>query len=110
MNNQIKILKNVAPFITVFFLPLITLNEAFLTFVIIVLILISLKINYTKDEWKLVIIGILIGFIVEVVTGMFYRIQFWANGSLFGVPTYVPFLWGYGFLIIRRIGNIIIKA
>ena len=104
----INILKNIIPFIIAFFLPLITLNEIILTFVMIFLLAFTMKMDYVKREWELVLIGIVVGFIIEVVTGLIYRLQYWSNGSLFGVPFWVPIMWGYSFLVMRRVGDNIV--
>ena len=37
-----------------------------------------------------------------------YREQFWANTSWLDVPLWLPLAWGMGFIIIRRLGDIIV--
>ncbi len=85
-------------------------NEIIFTFAIIILLLINFKADYHKNEWGLFLIGCIFGLIIEVVLGGIYRLQYWQQGSLFGVPIWLPIVWGYGFVIIRRIGNLIVKS
>ena len=105
-----EILKQLLPFIIAFLVPIFIDNEILFTFIVLLLIGFSLKISYEKKEELLILFGIILGFIIEVVLGLVYRAQFWENASLFGVPIWLPLICGYGFLIIRRIGNLIVKA
>ncbi len=95
--------------IIVFIILTFTRNELIFTLVIAVLLLVNFKIKYNKNEWGLFLIGCLVGFIIEVALGKIYRMQYWQQDSLFGVPVWLPLLWGYGFVFIRRIGNLIVK-
>lgn len=64
--------------------------------------------GFKRREGELLIMGLVAGFAVEVILGAFYREQFWTNASLFGVPVWLPLAWGMGFVIIRRLGDIIV--
>mgnify|MGYP001614106934 CR=1 FL=1 len=105
-----EIVKQLLPFLAAFLVPIFSSSEILFTFIVLLLIGISFKLSYVKNEEFVVLSGIIIGLIIEVVLGLVYRNQFWENASLIGVPIWLPLIWGYGFLIIRRIGNIIIKA
>ena len=57
---------------------------------LLLLIAVSLKISYEKNELRLIALGIVIGLFIEVISGFLYRMQYWENDSLFGVPTWLP--------------------
>ena len=81
-------------------------GELGMAITIIILILAYWQfIDYKLGEWKLFLIGVIAGFIAEVGGDVIYQMQYWVQGSLFGVPLWLPLLWGYGFVFIRRIGN-----
>lgn len=101
----IQLLQLIAVFVVLTF----TRNEIIFTLVIAALLLVNFKIKYNKNEWGLFFIGCLAGFIIEIALGKIYRMQYWQQDSLFGVPVWLPLLWGYGFVFIRRIGNLIVK-
>ena len=83
-------------------------GEVQFTAVIIAILIISLAIRYNEGEWKLFVLGLLLGFFVEVLSGLIYRMQYWKNASLLGVPYWLPIFWGYGFIFIHRIGNAVV--
>ena len=64
--------------------------------------------NYESKEIYLFVLGMFVGLILELV-GNFYLGQKWAEATFFTIPIWLPILWGYGFLIIRRVGNILVK-
>ena len=84
-------------------------NEIIISFAIIILLLLSFKIRYYKKEGLLFLTGAVTGFTLEIVSDLIYKLQYWQEGSLFGIPIWLPILWGYGFIFIRRIGNLIIE-
>ena len=53
-------------------------------------------------------VGFGMGLIIEVGLGQIARTQTFTHASLFGVPFWLPLIWGYGFVIMRRVGNIIV--
>lgn len=96
-------------FVILFFvLETLFRNELLLT---IVVILFGILIAYLPHERKtkiwLWIIGIIVGFTIEVLMGFVSRSQYWNYGSLFGVPLWLPFVWGLGFETIYLLGRYI---
>lgn len=77
-----QILIQFIPFIIAFLIPIVYNNEIFFTLIVLVALGISLKISYEKGEWKVIVLGILLGFLLEVVTGFVYRLQYWNQNSL----------------------------
>ena len=61
--------------------------------------------TYEKREWILAVVGVILGFVIEVGLGLVARQQYWSETFLFSVPVWLPFIWGYAFIIIRRVGN-----
>jgi xanthine/uracil permease len=53
------------------------------------------------------VIGMMLGFIIEVFMGFVSRSQYWNYGSFFGVPLWLPFVWGLGFESIYLLGQFI---
>lgn len=83
-------------------------DEFLFTGILIVFIFLSFKIEYHKREWILFVVGIFFGVLIEVVTASFGRLQHWEHASLFGIPLWLPIVWGYAFIYMRRIGDIVI--
>lgn len=73
--------------------------------VLAILFCVLLLVRREKGELLLFFVGLGTGLIIEVGLGMIARTQHWEYASLFGVPYWLPLIWGYGFVIMRRIGN-----
>jgi hypothetical protein len=93
----------------VWFLLIISRNELLITAGLIIAILATFKIKYYKGEWLFFLIGVIAGIILEVGGDLIYQLQYWQQGSLFGVPLWLPLFWGCAFVFIRRTGNLIVK-
>ena len=108
--NLKEILFQILSLIIAFIILTITKgNELIFTITVIFVLLINFKIKYYKGEWALFFIGLILGFFIEVILGLFYRMQYCQDSTLLGVPIWLPIIWGYAFVFIRRIGSIIIK-
>lgn len=109
-HNFREILIQIASLLLAFIILTITKgNEMIFTLTIILILLINFKIKYNKGEWTLFFIGLLLGFFIEVILGLVYRMQYWENSILLGVPLWLPIVWGYAFVFMRRIGNTIVR-
>ncbi len=84
-------------------------SEIVLTLLALLLTIIIFSIKSYKHEFRVFMLGLLLGFFVEVVLGLFARQQHWDNASLFGVPIWLPIIWGIGFVVITRVGSKIEK-
>lgn len=84
-------------------------QEHLISLALILFLLISLKLSKEKSEWRIFVLGSAIGFLMELMGIYFYKLQYWNEASLFGMPLWLPILWGIGFIYIRRIGNLVIK-
>jgi hypothetical protein len=65
--------------------------------------------NREPGEGILYALGLVSGLIIEVGLGQIARTQHWENASLLGVPYWLPLLWGYGFVVMRRVGNAVVS-
>lgn len=61
-------------------------------------------------EIHLFAFGILMSLIIELGLGLIARSQNWSHASLFGIPFWLPLMWGYGFVVMRRIGNVVVET
>lgn len=84
-------------------------NEFLITISVIVLLICGFFLEYHKGEWSLFIIGIITCIVIEIGGSQIYKLQYWISGSFFSIPLWLPILYGYSFIFIRRIGNIIVK-
>ena len=110
MNNiKDNVLIQLLPLFLVLGLFLFTQKELFIVIGMVLLIGLSFAIKYYANEWKLLLAGIILGFVFEIGGDLIYKAQYWNNASLFGIPFWLPLMWGYGFIFIRRIGNILVK-
>lgn len=77
-------------------------NDYFLTALSVGIIGLSLAITYTKHDSLTFIIGALSMTVSEYIfisTG----VETFVRNSLFGLmPLWLPLLWGYGFIVIKR--------
>ena len=85
-----------------------TQNELIVALWILFLTAAAFYLEYHKNEWKLFLAGIIIGTIIEIGGDAIAKMQFWDDASFFGIPLWLPLIWGYGFIFIRRIGNRIV--
>lgn len=81
-----------------------SLNEIILTFLAIALIFISLVIRRNQGEIKLFFIGIAVGLIIEVALTLIGSTQYFERARFLAVPLWLLVAWGFGFIVITRIG------
>lgn len=84
-------------------------NNILITIALVILTFLCFFLEYHKGEWTLFIMGILLGIISELGGNLVFKLQYWNVESILGIPLWLPVLWGYAFVFIRRIGNIIVK-
>jgi len=66
--------------------------------------------RYYPREWLLFGIGSALGLVFELGGDAIYKLQSWSEGSLFGIPMWLPLFWGLGFVFIRRFGNAVLDV
>ena len=85
-------------------------GERGLTILVILAIIVTLLLRYRHGELLLLTIGILAGGVIEIGLRFVGFQQVWNNASLFGVPYWLPLIWGFGFVVITRLGIYITSA
>jgi len=75
---------------------------------IVVVVAIAFRARYYRGEALLFGVGTVFGLVFELGGDAIYKLQYWSQGSLFGIPAWLPLFWGLGFVFIRRFGNALI--
>jgi len=94
-----------------FFLVLAVLpthNELLICLGVVAVVALAFRITYYRREWALFALGCALGLIFELGGDAIYKLQSWSEGSLFGIPAWLPLFWGLGFVFIRRFGNVVL--
>ena len=84
-------------------------SEVLMTLVYIILLISLFKIKYQIQELKLFFLGVICGIIVEGWGKIIFLFSWQKFNSLLPVPLYIPIAWGFAFIIMHRIGNIMIR-
>jgi hypothetical protein len=91
-----------------FFLAQVYIKTEVPLTLIAVLLCGTLVFGAVKGERYLFALGVGMALIIEIGLGLIARTQVWSHASLFGVPYWLPLMWGYGFVVMRRIGNYVV--
>lgn len=84
-------------------------QEVLASILILGIIALMFYIKYEKNEIYLYLLGVLIGAIIELWGALIVHFQNFTQGSLLGMPLWLPLVWGYAFVAMRRIGNLIVR-
>ena len=102
MKKALTIILNAVPVLIMIGLIPLVANDYLLTLIYVVIIIVSLVVKNTRNDLLVLIFGFFIMIISEylfVSTG----VETFQRNSLFGlIPLWLPFLWGYGFVAIKR--------
>lgn len=102
MKKILAILLNAIPILLMILLIIFVKNDYILTGIYILIIIVSFAVKYEKKEYLFFIFGFIIMIISEylfVSTG----VETFVRNSLFGLmPLWLPFLWAYAFVAIKR--------
>ncbi len=105
MNIKDKILRiilNTIPIILMIIIIPIFKNDYILTGIYIGIITISLLIKYSKNDYLFLIFG----FIIMIISEYFFistGVETFNRNSPFGImPIWLPFLWAYAFVAMKR--------
>jgi hypothetical protein len=94
-----------------FFLVLALLpshREGLIAVGVVAVVATAFRVRYYRREWWLFAVGSALGLVFELGGDAIYKLQSWSEGSLFGIPAWLPLFWGLGFVFIRRVGNTIL--
>ena len=102
MQKILKIFLNSIPVLLMISLIPLVQNDYLLLLLCIVIIITALIINREKNDFLVLIFGfaiMIIGELIFISTG----VETFTRNSLFGLmPIWLPFLWGYSFVGIKR--------
>jgi hypothetical protein len=102
MKKTVLIFQETLPVLLMTALVVVIPNDYWLTAIYLVIISIAFVIKLLPNELLIFILGFIIMFGIEYIfvsTG----VETFVRNSLFGVmPLWLPFLWGYGYVAIKR--------
>lgn len=83
-------------------------RNSMLLFLVYLILTVGL-ILWRRDKKEFIIFGygILIGFIVETIGTQISGYQSFTEPDFLGIPLWLPIVWGYGFVAMKRIGDAI---
>lgn len=106
--------KNITEFplgiIGIMMVPFLNNDEILITDLIIIGAAATLVIRYQKGEFALYATGFPLGTFFEWFGDQVNQLQYWEQTSLFGLPLWLPFFWGFIAIYIRRLGNLIVTS
>jgi hypothetical protein len=108
MSMRTYVMITLAGWVAFFLLQVLVLREIPLTLAALTLCVL-LFIRRESGEVHLFAVGVFLALVIEVGLGLVARSQHWEHASLLGVPYWLPLIWGYGFVVIRRAGNLIVR-
>lgn len=112
-NNVLRLWAPLALYLLIFiFKAVASPGELIVTVVAILAVFITFLLWYNEGEFGLLMLGVMLGMFIEVgLTGVVgERQQIWLEASLFGIPYWLPIMWGIAFVVLPRIGIYIRKA
>ena len=84
-------------------------EDLFVSFIFaVVLTIIAFIFFHKKEDITFFIVGVVIGFATELI-GTQFGIWAHSNPGIIGVPFWVPFIYGFAFLLARRIRDTVFK-
>ena len=102
VNKTFKIFINALPILIMIGLIPLIVNDYLLTLSYVIIIILALLIHRSKNDFLVMIFGFAIMIVSEYIfisTG----VETFNRNSLFGImPLWLPFLWSYGFVAIKR--------
>lgn len=98
-----RLILNALPVLLMILLVPLVRNDWLLTAIYVGIIAVSLLIKRDRRDWVVLLFGFAVMTVVEYVfvsTG----VEAFRRNSLFGLmPVWLPFLWAYGFVAIKRL-------
>lgn len=104
MSERTHLILTIVLWIAFFVFQVLVLSELPLTVLALGLCIILL-LRRVPGELHLFVFGLLMALVIELGLGLVARSQHWDHASLFGIPYWLPLMWGYAFVVMRRVGN-----
>lgn len=103
-----KIFLQIIPvFFGLFFGSFLWHNNYILALVFLTIIIVMLLIKHYPGDIVALILGIVMGLVIEIIGTYFVGYQSFTNPDFFGIPVWLPFAWGYSLMVMKRIGVIV---
>ncbi|RJQ13775.1 hypothetical protein C4553_02730 [Candidatus Parcubacteria bacterium] len=107
-NLYFQIFKQLIPvFFGLLFGSFLWQNNLLLTLVFVGIIAAMLLIEHYPGDIIALLLGIIMGFIIEIIGTSVVGYQSFTNPDFLGIPMWLPFAWGYALMVMKRIGVII---
>ena len=107
MNKTYQIFLNAIPILLMIGLIPFISSDYLLTFLYIVIIFIALTLERTQND----LLILAFGFVIMIASEYLFintGVETFNRNTLFGLmPLWLPFLWGYGFVAIKRLIEIL---
>ncbi len=101
-HKSLKIFLNTIPVLIMIGLIPLVANDYLLTFIYIVIISVALFVKLFRHD----LLALVLGFVVMIIFEYLFistGVETFVRASLFGLmPLWLPFLWAYGFIAIKR--------
>lgn len=108
MDKFSKIFLETLPIVLGIFLSYLLWQNTVLLFLVYLTFTLGLiYLHKDKTEFIIFAYGILIGILVEVVGTKVSGYQSFTKPDFLGIPIWLPIVWGYGFIAMKRIGAIL---
>lgn len=105
--NMTEIIKEILLILLMIILIIFIKNDYLLSGVYIIIIIISFLIKYEKKDLLFLIFGLIIMTIFEYFF-LLTKVETFNRNSLFGImPLWLPILWAYAFVAIKRVINVL---
>lgn len=82
-------------------------NILLLTIYVTAVLLLVLIGKDRKVELRILVYGMIVGFAIETIGTQISGYQSFMNPDIFGIPYWLIVVWGYGFVLMKRISLII---
>lgn len=82
-------------------------NSLLLTAIYLAMTGLLLFLRYRHGDLFAFLYGAVLGFAIEVFETNIVHIHTFAHPDFLGMPLWMPAVWGYGFLLMKRIGMIL---
>ena len=103
----LRIIKEIIPILLMIILVVFIENDYLLSGIFVIIIVVSFLIKYEKKDLLFLIFGLIIMTIFEYIF-IQTKVETFNRNSLFGLmPLWLPVLWAYGFVVIKRAINIL---
>lgn len=82
-------------------------NNMLLTALFLLITAVVLYIGWSPGDLFVFAYGTVLGFAIEFFEVNIAKFHSFSNPDFFGMPLWMPIVWGYGFVLMKRIGVII---